>query len=81
MYTSAKSPAIAEESVYYIIVQRVVAQTVVLHQLNGLRAEQGVAILGGAAAAKKAAIEAEYYANVKEQSALLREIKDILNKK
>ena len=33
------------------------------------------------AAAEKAAIEAEYYANVKEQSALLREIKDILNKK
>ena len=34
-----------------------------------------------AAAAQKAAIEAEYYANVKEQAALLREIKDILNKK
>ena len=32
-------------------------------------------------AAEKAAIEAEYYANVKEQAALLREIKDILNKK
>lgn len=34
-----------------------------------------------AAAAEKAAIEAEFYANVKEQAQLLREIKDILNKK
>lgn len=34
-----------------------------------------------AKAAEKAAIEAEYYANVKEQAALLREIKDILNRK
>ena len=34
-----------------------------------------------AKAAEKAAIEAEYYANVKEQAALLREIRDILNKK
>jgi len=34
-----------------------------------------------AKAAEKAAIEAEFYANVKEQAVLLREIKDILNKK
>lgn len=44
-------------------------------------AADAAAAASAAAAAEKAAIEAEYYANVKEQSALLREIKDILNKK
>ena len=39
------------------------------------------AAAAAAAAAEKAAIEAEYYANVKEQSALLREIKDLLKDK
>lgn len=44
-------------------------------------AADAAAAVAATAAAEKAAIEAEYYANVKEQSALLREIKDILNKK
>mgnify|MGYP003307570613 CR=1 FL=1 len=44
-------------------------------------AADAAAAASAAAAAEKAAIEAEYYANVKEQAALLREIKDILNKK
>lgn len=44
-------------------------------------AADAAAAAAATAAAEKAAIEAEYYANVKEQSALLREIKDILNKK
>ena len=39
------------------------------------------AAAAAAAATEKAAIEAEYYANVKEQSALLREIKDLLKDK
>ena len=43
--------------------------------------EKAAAADAAAAAAEKAAIEAEFYANVKEQAVLLREIKDILNKK
>ena len=44
-------------------------------------ADKAAADKAAAAAAQKAATEAEFYANVKEQAQLLREIKDILNKK
>ena len=43
--------------------------------------DKAAADKAAAAAAQKAATEAEFYANVKEQAQLLREIKDILNKK
>ena len=61
--------------------EMVKAETDAKKKADEKAAADAAAAANVAVAAEKAAIEAEFYANVKEQSALLREIKDILNKK